>query len=121
LFTCDFFYPERNDINIYDTSVILNNAIDNAIEGASACENPYIKILSYRKNNAYMIEIRNSVKGRRIIDEDSGLPHTTKEGEGHGFGLANIRKVAQKYYGDIVIEQKDGEFVLAVMLMLMID
>ena len=121
LFTCDFFYPERNDINIYDISVILNNAIDNAIEGASECENPCIKILSYRKNNAYMIEIRNSMTGSRAVDEESGLPRTTKEGEGHGFGLSNIRKVAQKYYGDIAIEQKDGEFVLAVMLMLMID
>ena len=101
-----------------DISVILNNAIDNAIEGASECENPWIKILSYRKNNAYMIEIRNSVTGRRAVDEDSGLPHTTKEGEGHGFGLANIRKVAQRYYGDIAIEQKESEFVLVVMLII---
>lgn len=47
-----------------------------------------------------------------------GLPVTTKKDGGHGFGLVNIRKVAQRYYGDIDIRQKEGEFVLCVMLML---
>ena len=66
-----------------------------------------------------MIEITNSLKGRVVIEEESGLPLTTKDNrEEHGYGLVNIRKVAQKYFGDIAIEQGDGMFVLHVMLML---
>ncbi len=56
--------------------------------------------------------------GGVVIDEGSGLPVTTKTDGMHGFGLSNIRMVAQKYYGDIHIEQDGGEFVLNVMLML---
>lgn len=81
------------------------------------CENPFISVLSYRKKNVCMIEIRNSIAEKRFLDGESGLPLTTKEGADHGFGLVNIRRVAQSYYGDIAIEQKDHEFGLIVMLM----
>ena len=116
-FQYEFHYPENTKLNAFDVSVILNNAINNAIEAAVECENPFVKILSYRKNRVYMIEIRNSVIGQRTMDSYSGLPVTTKSGEGHGFGLANVKKVAQKYYGDVDIEQSGNEFILVVMLM----
>ncbi len=116
-FKYEFYYPENTKLNAFDISVILNNAINNAIEAAAECENPFVKILSYRKNSVYMIEIRNSIMEPRVIDSYSGLPVTTKSGEGHGFGLANVKKVAQKYYGDIDIEQSGNEFILVVMLM----
>ena len=116
-FQYEFHYPENTKLNAFDVSVILNNTINNAIEAAVECENPFVKILSYRKNSAYMIEIRNSIMGQRVIDSYSALPVTTKSGEGHGFGLANVKKVAQKYYGDIDIEQNVSEFILVVMLM----
>ena len=52
------------------------------------------------------------------IDTETGLPQTTKmDKESHGYGLANIRKVAQKYYGDIDISQDENSFTLTVMLM----
>lgn len=63
-----------------------------------------------------MIRIKNSFSGVRSIDEESGLPVTTKTGgQGHGLGLVNIRKTAQKYQGDIDIEQDNKE--LSVMLL----
>ena len=117
-FQYEFHYPKGSKVSAFDISVILNNAIDNAIEAAKVCEKPYIRILSYRKNNAYMIEIRNSIEERRVIDKESGLPITTKDKNGHGFGLVNIRKVARKYFGDIDIEQDGKEFALVVMMMM---
>lgn len=62
-FQYEFHYPENTKLNAFDVSVILNNAINNAIEAAVECENPFVKILSYHKNRAYMIEIRNSIMG----------------------------------------------------------
>ncbi|MCM1088131.1 MAG: GHKL domain-containing protein [Muribaculaceae bacterium] len=117
-FQYDFHYPVETGLNAFDISVILGNALNNAIEAAQECENPYVHASSYRKNNAYMIEIRNSIAKVRPLDEESGLPITGKKEEGHGFGLINIRKIAQKYYGDIVIEQREGEFLLVVMVMM---
>ena len=58
-------------------------------------------------------------------DEERGLPVTSKEktegsgyGQTHGHGLSNIRMVARKYSGDIVIDLKDDEFRLSIMLMM---
>lgn len=117
-FKCNFFYPADTNINAFDVSVILNNAIENAFEGAADCERPYISVVAYRKKNAYMVEVKNSISKQVEIDDETGLPETTKKDRSsHGFGLANIRKVAQKYYGDIDISQEEKRFILTVMML----
>ena len=118
-FDCKFVYPSDTVINAFDVSVILNNAIENAFEGIKGCTNPYVSITAYRKKNAYMLEVSNCIKKRVVVDDETGLPETTKKDRSdHGFGLANIRKVAQKYYGDIDISQDDNCFTLMVMMMM---
>ena len=118
-FKCNFMYPVKTNINAFDISVILGNALTNAIEGVEECVNPYISVSAYRKKNAYMLEVTNSIKNRVEIDTETGLPETIKkDNSNHGFGLINIRKVAQKYYGDIDINQTETTFTLTVMLML---
>ena len=117
-FRCKFMYPTDTGINAFDVSVILNNAITNAFEGVNGCKNPYIFISAYRKKNAYMLEVSNCISKYVEIDDETGLPESTKKDKGsHGFGLANIRRVAQKYYGDIDINQDESSFTLTVMLM----
>jgi len=118
-FECKFVYPSDTSINAFDVSVILNNAIENAFEGVEGCDNPCVSISAYRKKKVYMVEVKNRIKEKVEIDNETGLPETTKtDKRSHGFGLANIRKVAQKYYGDIDISQNESEFTLTVMLML---
>ena len=126
-FQSDFYYPTGTNINAFDVSVILNNALQNAmenarhvpLENAGKGEVPYISILSYHRNNAYMIEISNSFTGNLQWDEERELPVTSKEKtEGHGYGLSNIRMVARKYSGDIAIDLKNDEFRLSIMLMM---
>ena len=63
-----------------------------------------------------MIVVENSFEGKLLIDEDSGLPISTKKGSEHGLGLINIRRVAQKYLGDIAFEQEDGKVIVTAML-----
>ena len=117
-FRSDFFYPTDTNINAFDVSVILNNAIANAFEAVAECENPYVFVTSYRKKNVYMLEIENCISQKSEIDEKTGLPQTTKKDKSsHGFGLSNIRKVAQKYYGEIDIRQEENRFTLTVMMM----
>lgn len=118
-FRSEFYYPKDTAINAFDISVILNNALQNAIEYAQQSKTPYLSIRSYHRNNAYMIEVCNSFDGELQWDTESGLPATSKEKtDGHGYGLLNIRRVARKYSGDIAIDVKDGEFCLSVMLMM---
>lgn len=118
-FACDFFYPENTQINVFDISIILHNAVNNAIEAAQGCEGAFIRIVSYSKKNVYMLEIENASERTANLDEYSGLPETTKENaQIHGFGIANIRKVARSYQGDIDIEQGAGTFKISIMLIM---
>ena len=126
-FQSDFYYPTGTNINAFDVSVILNNALQNAMENLTyfpskntgRSEAPYISVLSYHRNHAYMIEISNSFTGNLQWDEERGLPVTSKEKtKGHGYGLSNIRMVARKYSGDIAIDLKNDEFRLSIMLMM---
>lgn len=122
IFKTDFTYPQDikdKTIDTFDVSIILNNALTNAIEAASGTEEAFITIRSYRKNNAFMIEIRNSYKGDMVIDDETGFPLTWKEDkENHGLGLLNIEKVAEKYYGGTKFEYNGEVFSLSIMLML---
>lgn len=118
-FTCDFWYPQESRINAFDISIILYNALDNAAEAAQQCEAPYVKLRSLRRKNVYLIEVINNSATQIIVDEESGLPETTKTaGSGHGCGLANIRRVAGRHFGDMEITQSGAEVRLTVMLML---
>ncbi|MCM1386761.1 MAG: ATP-binding protein [Bacillus sp. (in: Bacteria)] len=124
-FQSEFYYPEESKVNVFDISVILHNALQNALENTGGGEKEYIVVRSYRKKNAYIIEIKNSYHETLQWNTKSGLPCTTKEktdiqgyGTSHGYGLSNIRKVAEKYCGGIDITAADGVFCLSVMLML---
>lgn len=131
-FSTDFYYPKGSRVNAFDISVILNNALQNAMENVKhfPSENtngdtPYISVHSYHRDNAYMIEICNSFTGDLQWDTENELPVTTKRkadghayGKVHGYGLVNIRRVAEKYSGDIAIDVKDGAFCISIMLMM---
>ncbi len=118
-FRSEFYYPKDTAVNVFDLSVILNNALQNAIEHALESKEPHLSVRSYHRDNAYMIEVRNGFEGDLQWDTESGLPVTSKEkADGHGYGLPNIRRVARKYFGDIAVDVKDGEFCLSIMLML---
>lgn len=123
-FDMDFHFPVDAGVDAFDISVILNNALQNALEYMEEEEEPYLYVRSYRRDNAFMIETGNRFTGTLRWDEESGLPVTTKEsqdaygaGQVHGYGLANIRRTAEKYAGDIAIDIRDDMFYLSVLLM----
>ncbi len=117
-FRCDFFFGRDIPVDAFDMSVILNNGLGNALEGTNG-EHPFISVFSSRKNNVFLIEIQNSFHGKLLWDENREVPLSTKkQGEGHGYGLGNIKKIAGKYHGDIAVKSEEGRFILTVMLLL---
>ena len=121
-FKADFAYPPNLLIDIYDIAVILNNALENAIEACRKTEcNKQIKVHSYVKGSLFFIEVENDFSEDIVIEEESGLPISSKEnGKLHGIGLSNIQRCAKKYMGDIdiVIFDTNGrkKFNLTVMM-----
>ena len=121
-FKVDFAYPPNLLIDIYDIAVILNNALENAIEACPKTEgNKQIKLHSYVKGSLFFIEVENDFSEDIIIEKESGLPVSSKEsGKLHGIGISNIQRCAKKYKGDIDIEISDTDgrkkFSLTVMM-----
>ncbi len=119
LFQSEFYYPTDSNINAFDISVILNNALQNAVENTKNDGTGYISVLSWRRKNVYMIEIKNSFAQMLQWDERNDFPITSKEkSDSHGYGLGNIRRIAEKYTGDMDIILKDKEFCLSIMLII---
>ena len=121
-FKADFAYPTNLLIDIYDIAVILNNALENAIEACRKTEGKkQIKLHSYVKGSLFFIEVENDFSEDIVIAEESGLPISRKEnGKLHGIGISNIQRCAKKYMGDIDIEISDTDgrkkFSLTVMM-----
>ena len=121
-FKADFAYPPNLLIDIYDIAVILNNALENAIEACRKAEGyKQIKLQSYVKGSLFFIEVENDFSEDIVIEEESGLPVSSKEnGKLHGIGISNIQRCAKKYMGDIdiVISDTNGrkQFNLTVMM-----
>ncbi|MBO6209435.1 MAG: GHKL domain-containing protein, partial [Schwartzia sp.] len=116
-FAADFHWPQDERFDIYDVSVILNNALTNGLEAASQ----EISIRSYEKGRLFFIEAANDFTGQLTWDGAAGLPATGKPDKAmHGMGLMNIRRCAQKYKGEMDIqisEENDHKrFLLTVML-----
>lgn len=116
-FLSDYHFPEQTEIDAFDLSIILYNALENAIAAAEGTEHAYVNIRSSRRKNIYLLTITNSFAGEIQIGKEDGLPVTGKpEKEVHGFGLRNIKSVAAKYFGDMEFEYHEHEARLTVML-----
>lgn len=109
-------------IDVYDVAVILNNALENAIEACDKGDGTkQIKLRSYVKGSLFFIEVENEFFDDIIIEEGSGLPISSKRnGKLHGIGISNIQRCAKKYMGDIDIVISDicggKKFSLTVMM-----
>ncbi len=101
----------------YDLVSLFSNALDNAVEAASACPEDRRRILlRYTEKPAYLLLIiENTFEGARR--EDGGLLLTTKpDREMHGIGVKSIRYAAGKYDGTCSYEMKDGVFSLRILI-----
>lgn len=118
-FVGDFHYPEEGKVESIDVGVILNNALSNAIRAAEGKDNPFVEIKSWRSGDMFMIQVRNSFSGVLLISDEDGLVETSKpDRDKHGFGLKNMRRIAEKYYGTTQLEQEDDTVIFTAMMVI---
>ena len=118
-FVHNFHYPTSGKVESIDIGVILNNALSNAIRAASASDNARIEVKAWKNNNAYLIQVNNSFSGKLSLDPQTGLPETSKKDkESHGYGLMNMKRITEKYYGTIQLEQREDMVIFTALLMI---
>lgn len=94
--------------------LVLNNALENALEASLNVtpEQRYVRLQVKTKQNRLLLRISNHFNSKLIMND--GLPRSTKEGEGHGYGMISIRDAAESVGGFAVCKIEDHIFVLDV-------
>lgn len=123
-FQVKFSYEKTDTIPIFDIGIVLNNLLDNAIEGCEKLEQKqrHISCILKRKNHFLLIEVENSFDGILKWEDSNAIPLTRKQSDlpdmlmEHGFGLKNVQAVADRYLGYMDIKIKGNIFKVTVML-----
>lgn len=103
-------------VRMYDLCVIVSNLLDNALENIEKSESDVIEVYVSQEKDCILFQFVNRVSG----DAKVRIGRTTKENNLlHGYGLRNVKKAAERYYGLFDIYIKDGKCISKVMLMRM--
>lgn len=97
-----------------DISTLFGNGIDNAIEASEKLpqEQRVILVKASKVQDFVSILIENN-----CTDEVHADGYTTKADKFlHGFGISNMKKAAEKYGGTCTTTQKNGKFILKILL-----
>ena len=97
-------------------SVILGNAIDNAIEAAKETEERRVSVILQYTKGRLLIQISNPYSGELQLGTSGEYLTKKAEKENHGYGLKSIKDVVEKSGGVMNIEAKEGRFILTILL-----
>ncbi len=95
---------------------LFGNALDNALEAVTKISDPEQRMITLKSNSRggmVVLQVENTFAGDMNLSEDA-LPHTTKSGSGHGFGLRSIQRIAEKHGGMMSLRTEGGVFKLTV-------
>lgn len=107
--------PEQLCLRSFDLNVLLGNLLDNAIDASMQTEEKKLKITLKLDKGILFLNICNSCQ--RIADGRNDFWETTKEDKvNHGIGLKNVRRIVEKYHGDITFLYENGSVETNVMM-----
>lgn len=112
----DVQIPEQLAVSSQAMSVILGNAIDNAIEAAEETEERRVSVIVLYTKGRLLIQISNPYSGELHLGTSGEYLTKKAEKENHGFGLKSIKDVVEKSGGVMNIEAKEGRFILTILL-----
>lgn len=101
-----------------DLYALFGNIVDNAIEAASALENPEKRCISLNvgTSGAFVSISENNYYRGSIRFSEEGLPLTDKDTDYHGYGMLSIETVVKKYEGNLSVSVKGDMFRLNVLI-----
>lgn len=113
--TTNIMLPMLLPINEIDLSIVISNALENAINANKKIENNKdrkIHFVCKLENNTIKLTIRNPVTTQ--VEFEAGLPITNEQN--HGLGTKSIAAIAKKYNGSALFQIFDHEFICMVYL-----
>ena len=99
----------------FDINTILGNLLENAIEAAAQTEEQKLEVSVGYDKGILTIQIENSCQGE--LQKQNGSYITTKrDKKNHGIGLKSVKRIIDKYRGEMVIQEQEGSFLVKIML-----
>lgn len=115
----ELIYPEQLNIEAFDLGILLNNALDNAVEACVRVtdeQKRFVHFRGYVKGRMFFLVVENSCDEKAVRVEHGRLQTTKTDKEVHGLGMGNMRSCVEKYYGTMQYEVRDGCFRLTLMM-----
>lgn len=111
-----FLFPADLGVEAFDISILLNNALENAIEACPA--GGELVLSSKRQGSLFLLSVKNRCEGP--VRWKDGMPVSTKKegqhGMAHGQGIKNMQKIAEKYEGTVIAKMEGDDFLLEILL-----
>lgn len=99
-----------------DTGILIGNLMDNAIQALKKCtQGRNLYFFMEEKRGVLFIRIKNN--HREPVREYGGTFITTKtDRNNHGIGLKNVKRIVEKYHGEMQIKYDQQWFSVKIML-----
>ena len=109
--------PRELKVETEDICICLGNLLDNAIEASKKVKVEeravYVEIRVDKRN--LMMTVSNHYEEERKKSGNNYIT-TKKEKHKHGFGLNIVRKISKGYNGEVIIDDRDNQFRVTVLL-----
>lgn len=99
-----------------DLCTILTNSIDNAARACKELAPCKIKVTSDETEKGCTLTVSNPVL-KKVEIKNNSIKTSKKDAQNHGFGIENIKKVAEKYHGFVRLSCTDSEFTIKIGLL----
>lgn len=110
-----------NDLKMFKNSSdiisLIGNILDNAISYLSKnkVKNNEINFSTGYEGSYSVIKCRNNILDS-VLFNNSSLKTDKKDKDNHGKGITIINSIAHKYNGDVIIKERNKEFIITVIL-----
>lgn len=98
-----------------DFSALLSNILDNAIEASEKTTDKFIYVAILKKRAYDTILVKNKIDSS-VIKVNPKLKSDKSNNEQHGYGMKQIKTIAEKYDGIVDIYEEDNMFCVNVMI-----
>ena len=116
----DIKLSERFTADAFDLNIILGNLLDNAVEALPASGDKWIALSLRVERGVLFLRIANGYDGRTVqtAGPDGPVYRSRKKGEDHGLGLGIVRRIVDKYHGELRIKSEKEIFTVEAILYL---
>lgn len=111
-FNIDIRNTDIDFMSAPDVTAMLDNLLENAVEAASKANEKFIDfIITVKQNELLVISVENSVD-KKVKILHNNIVSSKKEQGVHGVGLKSIKRIVNKYNGEITMSfsEKDMTF-----------